>query len=107
MEPNQQKLREIKDDRDRLAHNAVSAEAISNPLSSRTAALMPSRFDARQKQAKFPPMTMAEIAKFADKVERISNEIIGLVETMAEQAAASLEKSRAQVPGHSPPDGAQ
>jgi hypothetical protein len=83
-------LRALKDDRDRLAHNAVSAD---DPTAATRAAIIPSQFDVRQKSVKFAPLTVAEITAFSKQVKKVDDEITNLCELMMAQLESSQKKS--------------
>jgi hypothetical protein len=84
------RLRPLKDDRDRIAHHAVSQKEEGAPTFAETT-LRPSGFDIRRKSLKHKPMADHDILAFATKVNTLAKDLLDLASTMTKQS--SLEKS--------------
>jgi len=87
-----ERLRGIKDARDRLAHHAVYVERTDASSFPKTT-IKPSSFDLRQKSRQFRPLTREEVRSFIEKTRQLHSDIMDLAEAMAEQLESSLKKS--------------
>jgi hypothetical protein len=94
-----ERMRAESDYRDRLAHNYIMSEKVSeNPLG------MPikitSRLDTRAKSKKSRPLSVAEVESFRRRIDAISDDVGKLLDEMNERAraiaAASRQKSSEQ-----------
>lgn len=85
-----ERIRRIKDLRDSLAHHSFR-----KPLSesSTSVTLRPSKYDLRQKSVRLNPLNHENISDFSDKVITISEDLIVLIESMADHVEASPGKS--------------
>ena len=87
-----ERIRRIKDLRDRLAHHSVKAA---------DAQLVPSQLDTRSKTRSMQPLDYNEVMEFTDAVLAICNDLEKFVMDMYEPLPASDKKSFAPPPDHS------
>jgi len=79
-----EKLRGIKDTRDRLAHHSIySRDHIS--ATSETS-LSPARFDTRQKSLKYEPLTLEQISAFTHSLAEIIGDLTALMNAIQKLA---------------------
>jgi hypothetical protein len=88
-----ERLRRLKDDRDRIAHHAVNKKE-ANTSTFAQPALRPSDLDIRQKSLKYRPMANDDIMEFSSKVNTLSRDLLGLAQVMVDLAHTSWEQSR-------------
>jgi hypothetical protein len=86
-----ERIRRIKDLRDRLAHE--SAESAATRLTPSETVLRPSDFDVRQKSKSFKPLAVPEITAFSEQVGAITKDVIALNRDMLTTLQASAQKS--------------
>jgi len=84
-----ERIRKIKDIRDRLAHEPSHMEEGTPGR----AYLRPSKFDVRPKIKKYKPLTKMEIMDFTKAVASISSDLVTLAEDMTSALKSSHEKS--------------
>jgi|SRR3984893_10327149 hypothetical protein len=75
------RLRGLKDTRDRLAHHTIYYGDRATTLAGGTS-LRPSQFDRRQKSQKFPPLDYNQISAFIDSVDKITEDLTALLNAM-------------------------
>jgi hypothetical protein len=94
-----ERLRAIKDDRDRLAHHSVEnvAETTSGIGSF---GLRPSEYDVRRKSRRQKPMTLAEVREFTREVTAEARKLRALLDAMFDTYRASKERPSEPVPDH-------
>ncbi len=86
-----ERLRRLKDDRDRIAHHAVSKRN-SNASTFAEATLRPSNLDIRQKSLKYKPMANDDIIAFSSKVHALAQDLLRLAGMMGDELRSSPEK---------------
>jgi hypothetical protein len=86
-----ERLRRLKDDRDRIAHHPVQGKSDSSAFAEST--LRPAAWDIRQKSLKYKPMANDDIMDFSHKVVAVAGDLLALAKTMARQLESSLKKS--------------
>lgn len=102
-----ERLRKEKDNRNWLAHNAVSSkDVLDNPTGMPVS--KPSRIDMRAKSRSFPPMTFEQVHSFRSRIGQISDDLLQLVDDMLDhlhivEQRASLEKSSEPARDQRPP----
>lgn len=85
------RLRQLKDDRDTIAHHAAHKPDLNASAFEETS-LRPSELDIRRKSLKREPMTDDDIFAFGSKVHALSSDLIKLAHLMSDRRQASLEK---------------
>jgi hypothetical protein len=85
------RLRELKDGRDRLAHNAVRYDDVIADFGD--TAIRPGRLDIRRKSVKSAPMNRDDISAFSRRVNQTTQDMIDLGREMLATLRASREKS--------------
>jgi hypothetical protein len=100
------RIRKLKDHRDRLAHHPVSAgakwaEAFGGAI------LRPPTLDHRQKSLKFQPLNSEEVLDFIDSVTSITNGLGEVADAMMDIAESSGGKPDEPTPGQDQPTGSQ
>jgi hypothetical protein len=78
-----ERLRGLKDTRDRLAHHTIYYGEKADTLRGATT-LRPARFDIRLKSQKYQPLGNDQIFKFIDDVTKVSEDLRVLLTTMTE-----------------------
>lgn len=99
-----ERLRRLKDTRDRLAHHTIHHKH-KEGLIERAAALRPSDLDSRQKSKKYQPLTHYQITEFVHLVANIVIDLADLVDSMTEayvEHGPLIEKSQPQDPDPNP-----
>jgi hypothetical protein len=76
-----ERLRELKDTRDRLAHHTIYYGDRATTITGDTS-LRPSRFDIRQKSQKYQPLDYDQISKFIDSVSKAVEDLTALLNAM-------------------------
>jgi hypothetical protein len=102
-----EKLRAMKDTRDRLAHHTVWHEDKIDPALGSHTLLRPPEFDTRQKsqKQKYEPLDYDQILRFVDSVHKVQDEITTLINSITEktrEALPSPQKSSEQGAGQNP-----
>jgi hypothetical protein len=85
------RMREIKDDRDRLAHHAVRDDEHNGHFSG---TIGPGRFDIRRKSLKYSPMDHDHIIYFTKTVGKLAVDLLQLAGDMAAALPPSKDKFR-------------
>jgi hypothetical protein len=95
-----ERIRKIKDLRDRLAHHSVD---------DKNARLQSSQFDLRQKTKRQHPLDLTEVYEFFKTIVAICDDLRKYCEDLQVLISnfPSEEKSVEPTPGHSPKSGAQ
>jgi hypothetical protein len=78
-----ERLRSLKDTRDRLAHHTIYSGDKAATLAGDTS-LRPGQFDSRQKSQKYQPLDSDQISKFIDSVNKIMDDLRTLLTTMTD-----------------------
>ena len=86
-----ERLRRLKDGRDRIAHHAVRGKESVSPFAGTT--LRPARMDVRQKSLKYKPLANDDIMEFSSQVSNVGKDLNALAKKMAEQREPSPGKS--------------
>jgi hypothetical protein len=76
-----ERLRGLKDTRDRLAHHTVYDGSQSTTISGDTS-LRPAQFDIRQKSQKYQPLDFDQVLKFSDSVGKVQDDLTTLLNAM-------------------------
>jgi hypothetical protein len=76
-----ERLRGLKDTRDRLAHHTIYYGDKATTLAGETS-LRPGRFDVRQKSKKFTPLDLDQIKKVIDSVGKVVEDLSELLNAM-------------------------
>jgi hypothetical protein len=86
------RLRRLKDDRDRIAHHAVrNKEPDASAFAEAT--LRPASMDVRQKSLKYKPLANDDIMDFASKVGDVARDLLALLDLMTKPPEASPKKT--------------
>ena len=99
-----ERLRALKDTRDRLAHHiAHTRDDIDFPEDSTS--LRPGRYDTRRKSQKYQPLTRKQIEAFTGAVAEVNEDLGALITAMAAlvERGTSPQKSSEQDSGQHPP----
>jgi hypothetical protein len=83
-----ERMRRLKDDRDRIAHHPVSKNDLNASVFAQPA-LRPSDLDIRQKSLKYKPMANDDIMDFSSKVHTLSRDLLSLAQMMTDQSHTS------------------
>jgi hypothetical protein len=78
-----ERLRGLKDIRDRLAHHTIYYGDKATTLTGDTS-FRPGRFDTRQKSQKYQPLDSEQISRFVDSVEKVIRDLTGLLNAMTD-----------------------
>jgi hypothetical protein len=95
-----ERIRRIKDQRDQLAHHSVR-------ITDEPPLLKASKFDARPKSKKQPPMSLDEVQDFTDKVLIIAEDLHELSTAMRAWRRSSRRRSRKLTGGRHPQSNSQ
>jgi hypothetical protein len=76
-----EKLRGLKDTRDRLAHHTIYYGDKATTIAGGTS-LRPGQFDSRQKSQKYQPLDFDEISKFIESLDKVQESLIALLNDM-------------------------
>lgn len=87
-----ERLRQLKDDRDRIAHHAAHKPDVDASAFAETS-LRPSELDLRRKSQKHKPMTNDDIFVFGTKVSLLAKDLLALATLMIDEHRARLRKS--------------
>jgi hypothetical protein len=82
-----ERLRRLKDDRDRIAHHAVRKREANASIFAETT-LRASDFDIRKKSLKHKPMANDDIMAFASKINELAKDLLSLGGLMAQQMSS-------------------
>jgi hypothetical protein len=97
-----EKLKRLKDTRDRLAHHTIHHQGAISVLGIDTS-LRPGPFDTRRKSKKFKPLDFDQITEFTESVRVVVDEFAALLTSMRELLKReTLQKSSGQDPGENP-----
>ncbi len=91
-----ERIREIKDKRDQLAHHPVRESELRVP-----------KYDTRHKTKRQHPLNAREVVNLSEKILAITDDTIALIEDMGRTIVASGEKIDIQVPYASTPSDAR
>jgi hypothetical protein len=97
-----ERLRRLKDSRDRIAHHAVHKKDSDASIFEETT-LRPSAFDLRQKSLKYKPMSNDDILDFTAKVVNVARGLLSVAHDMADQQRGALPDKSSEATADPPP----
>jgi hypothetical protein len=93
-----ERLRGLKDTRDRLAHHTIYYGDKATTLAGDTS-LRPGRFDIRQKSQKYQPLDHDQIGKVIDSVGKVVEDLTALLTAMTDLLTHETSQRKSSEPG--------